>query len=134
MPINVFRLEAGKKKRVYMVPGLSIANPIMGGTRPRLNIVKGVQWMLGGSFPDISKIASDVYVTSEVDDKISKIEETASNNKTELEKNITDSLGTISQSLSSLQGSILKDEAFRKAIIEGVIEELDKRSDQNNPS
>lgn len=122
MPINVIRIEKGKKNRVYMYPGLSI-----GGDRPSLNITLGPNWIGGTTFDKAASVASDVYVTTEIDDKVDKTDERISKEVEGLKVNIANGLKSVTESVGKLQGSILNDERFRMAIVEEVITELERR-------
>lgn len=127
MPINVIRLEIGRKKRLHMAPHVYLQSVKFG--EYDLKLGKGPGWVTGlnAKAGDILDSASDVYVTSEVDDKFKQTNKRVDEEVRDLKANIADSITSISQKVGDMSAAILTDQTFRKAIVDEVIKELERR-------
>lgn len=118
MPINVIRIEKGNAGTTSMTPAIEtvrVHSYVQG-----IRVVSRTVEMHGDGY----KTASSVYLTNEIETKITKIYTNIDTVKNEINKNISSSLGQIQKDLISLKQDILNSKTFREQLKHEIREDL----------
>lgn len=119
MPIKVIRIERGYKgKNTKMTPTIKTVRGHSYVTG--ININEASEDIFGKGY----KVASSVYITSEIDSKLSSINNSIENLKKDFNDNMNNSLVQIQQELISLKHEILSSKTFKESLKNEILEEL----------
>lgn len=122
MPIKVIRLERGRNEHSTKTePNVFLARSPSVNIEYKIAIGKYGGWHHSGKG---YQEGSSVYLTSEIDTKISFINNSLESLKKDFNDNIKNSLGEIQKELISLKHEILSSKTFRESLKNDILEEL----------
>ena len=121
MPINVIKIVKQGRNRVIFEPGL-YNRYNSSGSSDSMYVNNQQRYATWGDH--LNNPFSSVYVTSEIDAKITSLNDSIYKVKEDCKKEIADSLVQIQKDLITLKKDILSSKTFRESIKNEILQEL----------